>query len=158
MDRDALETYLNDHLAGSVVGLEIARRCASRADDPEFAASMTRIRDQIERDQEYLRVVMNVLGLHESLVKVAAAVAGAWASWARSTWFTDEPLGELEDLEALCIGVWGKRLLWGTLGRLAAQYPALDRAELDRLAAAADVQEKDLIKLRDDSVARVFAS
>jgi hypothetical protein len=160
MDRDALEKYLNDHLAGSVVGLDIAKRCASRSDDPELQDALRGVVEQIERDQEYLRLVMDDLGFHLSVTKEAAAIAGTWAGWVRNKWFTQEALGQLEDLEALCIGVWGKRLLWGALGRVAEQDKdtALDGPELDRRAASAEAQEKELLRLRDLSMARLLSS
>lgn len=156
MDRDVLESYLNDHLAGSVIGLEVARRCAGRADDPELAVSMSQIATEIEQDQAYLLDVIRELGFRRSMTKSAMAVVGSWASWGRSV-LSDRGLTELEDLETLCIGVWGKRLLWGTLGRLAVWEGAFDKAALDRLAQKAEAQEKELMRLRDAAVARAFA-
>jgi hypothetical protein len=60
--------------------------------------------------------------------------------------------GTFADLEALAIGVWGKRLLWGTLSRLADVDKRLGELPLDDLIADAERQEVELLRLRQEVI------
>jgi hypothetical protein len=77
------------------------------------------------------------------------------------TWLRDAaPIGSaptlLEDLEVLAIGVWGKRLLWGTLARATTHDPRLAVLDADRLACQAEAEERELLRLRSDEIERAL--
>jgi hypothetical protein len=62
----------------------------------------------------------------------------------------------LEDLEALAVGVWGKRLLWGAIGRVQEFESGFDGIDVDELAARAEEQEKEILALRQMAIAEVL--
>ncbi len=115
---DLLAIYLNDHLAGSTSGVELARRLrGSNRGDPEFGPTLAELCAEIEADRETLEAVMDRLGVGRSRLKPLAAVLGERLGrlklngrlWGYS------PLSRLEELELLQVGVAGKRRLWRAL-------------------------------------------
>jgi hypothetical protein len=115
---ELLVIYLNDHLAGATLGVELARRLrASNEDDPEFGPTLAEVCTEIEADRETLKAVMDRLEVGQSRLKPLAAVLGERLGrlklngrlWGYS------PLSRLDELELLQIGVVGKRRLWRAL-------------------------------------------
>jgi hypothetical protein len=115
---DLLAIYLNDHLAGATLGVELARRFrASNQDDPEFGPVLAEVCTEIEADRETLKAVMDQLAVGQSKLRPLAAVLGERLGrlklngqlWGYS------PLSRLDELELLQIGVVGKRRLWRAL-------------------------------------------
>lgn len=127
---ELLAIYLNDHLAGSTLGVELARRLrASNRDDPEFGPALAEVCTEIEADREALKAAMDRLGVGQSKLKPAAAVLAERLGrlklngrlWGYS------PLSRLDELELLQIGVVGKRRLWRALEHThAGELPGFD--------------------------------
>lgn len=115
---DLLSIYLNDHLAGSTAGVELARRLrASNRDDPEFGPALAELCAEIEADREALKAVMDRLGVGQSRIKPLAAVLGERLGRLKLNGQLSgySPLSRLDELELLQIGVAGKRRLWRAL-------------------------------------------
>ena len=115
---ELLAIYLNDHLAGATLGVELARRLrGSNEEDPEFGPALAEVCAEIEADRETLKAVMERLGVGQSKLKPLAAVFAERLGrlklngrlWGYS------PLSRLDELELLQIGVAGKRRLWRAL-------------------------------------------
>jgi hypothetical protein len=152
---DALAAYLGDHLAGARTAIELAERCASTGPDDGIGRSLSRFVDEVREDESALRSLAEALDVEPPLTRRAAGLAGMLGVAARDILPDDDPaLRRLEDVEALCVGVWGKRLLWSTLLRL--DDPRLERFELARLAERADEQERELLRLRELAIGDVF--
>jgi hypothetical protein len=143
--REPLAIYLNDHLAGATLGVELARRLrASNEGDPEFGPALTELCAEIEADRETLKAVMDQLGVGQSKLKPLAATLGERLGrlklngrlWGYS------PLSRLDELELLQIGVVGKRRLWRALERTHAGD--LQDFELGALAERATEQLRRL--------------
>jgi hypothetical protein len=141
---DYLAVYLNDHLAGSLAGLELARRARDSNQGSELGRTLDELATEIEAERATLREVMESLGIAVSRFKPA----GAWLG---------EKLGRLKlngqlrgysdlsrvvELEGLCLGVRGKRLLWQALEQSAG--PALPEFDFAALGAQAEAQAADL--------------
>jgi hypothetical protein len=141
MANDALATYLNDHLAGSVAGLEVLDHLAAEHSGTATAHTLAAVRDDIQADQQTLETLLTTLQIAPSAPRRAAA------------WLTtkvgelklrlDDPAGGalhlLEGLEALSLGIEGKRALWEALAAVSDDVPELrgpDYGELGRRAAA----------------------
>jgi hypothetical protein len=142
---ELLAIYLNDHLAGATVGVELARRLqTSNEDDREFGPALVEICAEVETDRETLKAVMDRLGVGQSKLKPAAAVLGERLGrlklngrlWGYS------PLSRLDELELLQVGVVGKRRLWRALEHTHADD--LSGFELDVLAERATGQLRRL--------------
>jgi hypothetical protein len=114
-----LAIYLNDHLAGSVVGVELVRRARASNEGTDLGRALAEIGAEIEADQATLRRLMERLGVAESRVKPA----GAWLAEKLGRLKLNgqlrgySPLSRVVELEGLCTGVTGKMLLWEAMER-----------------------------------------
>ncbi len=123
LDRKAnhlLAVYLNDHLAGATLGVELARRLrASNEDDAALSDPLAEICVEIEADRETLERLMEQLDVRRDFVKPAAAWAaeklGRLKLNGQLTGYS--PLSRLVELELLSIGIAGKMQLWQALER-----------------------------------------
>jgi hypothetical protein len=113
-----LAIYLNDHLAGATLGVELARRLrGSNRDDPEFGPALAEVCAEIEQDRETLKTVMERLGVGQSKLKPLVAVLGERVGRLKlnGRLLGYSPLSRLDELELLQLGVTGKRRLWRAL-------------------------------------------
>jgi hypothetical protein len=126
-----LGIYLNDHLAGSTGALELLKRAIGEYEGTDLGRFLVTLREDILADRRTLEQMMNELGVRADPVKRA----GAWATEKLGRLKLNgqvtgrSPLTPLVELEALSMGIEGKRLLWKALDDVAA-----DRLGHDRLA------------------------
>jgi hypothetical protein len=145
MLQQLLPIYLNDHLAGSTAGVELARRLrASNEDDEEFGPALAEICAEVESDRETLKAVMDRLGVGQGRLKPAAAVVGERLGRLKLNGRLRgySPLSRLDELELLQLGVVGKRRLWRALEHTHAED--LSGFELGALAERATSQLRRL--------------
>ena len=149
MSRDALRTYLNDHLAGSVMAIELGERTIRENEGGPVAARLSPLVEQIREDQTVLKGVIERLGTGESSLKKAGAWLAEKAGRVKLGG-TDEPgdLSRLEVLEMLTTGVHGKRALWRALRVVAVRYEELRGLDLDLLERRAVEQHDELEAMR----------
>jgi hypothetical protein len=152
MDEQMLATYLDDHLAAATGAIRIAERVAHDHEGTAFGDQMLDLTRELEADRAALGDVRKRLEFEETLVKKAVGLSGAFFSWARDRTPVSSTPSLLEDLETLAIGVWGKRLLWGTLGRVAKRDPNLDVVDLELFSLRAEAQERELLRIRADAI------
>lgn len=112
-----LDSYLNDHLAGSVGALELIDHWSNLYDGKPLATFLADLRKGIEADQETLRELMRTLGIKEGSVRPAGAWVAEKFSRARFAIAGDEigGLGLVLALETMVMGITGKKLLWRAL-------------------------------------------
>jgi hypothetical protein len=139
-----LGIYLNDHLAGSMGGLELAKRAAGEHAGTERGAVLARLRDEIAEDRQVLENLMDQLGIAHNPAKQAVAWAGEKAGRLKLNGELrgTSPLTPLIELEALSMGIEGKRLLWLALCEVP-DLP-LPSTRLDELVARAQRQRDDI--------------
>jgi hypothetical protein len=142
LDNKLLGIYLNDHLAGSTTGLELARRAASQNKDSRFGEFLENLVAEIVQDRESLLHLMHRLGIGKDSLKVVVGWAGEKAGRLKMNGrlLGYSPLSRLVELEGLTIGVRGKLSLWECLKAVADLDPVLAEFELDTLIARADAQ------------------
>jgi len=148
---DLLGLYLNDHLAGSTTGMELARRAAASAEPgTESAAVLSALAAEITEDRSSLLKIMGRLEIPVRGYKVFAAWAAEKAGRLKLNGhlMTRSPLSDLEETEILCLGVAGKAAVWRTLRVLAERENRLDAGRLDELLARARRQSDMLESLR----------
>ena len=154
MDEKSFAGYLNDHLGGSEAALKITERLVEQHGEDEVGTYMRTLQKEIEEGQAAIRTALDVLGEGESVLTRSVGVVGGMLMWLRDA----APIGSaptlLEDLEALAIGVWGKRLLWGTVARAAIYDPRFAVIDADGLAGQAEAEEKELLRLRSAEIER----
>lgn len=132
-----LSIYLNDHLAGATVGVELARRLrASNREEPAFGTPLAEIYAEIETDREALEEAMEHLGIARGRVKPAAAWAGEKLGRLKLNGQLTgySPLSRLVELELLLIGITGKLRMWKALERTRGELD-VDFARLAERAA-----------------------
>ena len=135
-----LDSYLNDHLAGSVGALELIAHWRNVHKDKSLGAFFTDLEADISADQGRLRDLMRSLGVEESKVRQAGAWAAEKIGFARFVIAGDEPggLGLVLALEGLIMGITGKQLLWRGLG--AANLPKTEGFDFKELQRRAEGQ------------------
>jgi len=135
-----LDSYLNDHLAGSVGALELIAHWKHLYEDKPLGAFFTGIEAEIRADQDTLRDLMRSLGIEESNVRQAGAWAAEKVGRVRFMIAGDEPdgLGLVLALEGLIMGIMGKKLMWGTLA--AASLPKGEAFDFRKLQRRAEEQ------------------
>jgi hypothetical protein len=160
LDRKLLGTYLNDHLAGSTVGLELAKRARGSNEGNEYGAVLERISREIEEDRETLQRLMTSLEIKRDRPKVAAAWTAEKLGRLKPNGrlLSYSPLSRLIELESLALGIAGKRSLWEALGEVADQDARLDATELKQLADRAERQRSEVWKLRGQAAREALAT
>jgi hypothetical protein len=134
-----LGVYLNDHLAGSTAALELLDVLRNVDGHEEWAS---RVRTDIAEDRQELEQLMRHLGIAEKRVRQAAA----WVTEKLAELKTriDDRSGgalqRLELIEALALGIDGKRALWTALEAAAADVPALRALDYARLVEVRRLQ------------------
>lgn len=159
--KDLLGVYLNDHLAGSTVGMSLARRMVASAEPgSDRATVLSRLATEITEDRSALLQIMTGLGIQVRGYKVFAAWAGEKAGRLKLNGYllARSPLSDLEETEFLRIGVEGKAAGWRTLRELADWDSRLDPARLDELIARANQQASVLESIRLTTAERVLTS
>ena len=156
MAGDALETYLNDHLAGSVSALEMLERAAGDHGDRPPGPQLAELLASIREDQEELRNVMRRLGYSENPIKKAGAWLAQHASRLKVGGSAERDLERFELFEALSLGVQGKLKLWRTLRIVAPRYPALAGLDLARLERRSQEQHDRMEALRIEAAERAL--
>ena len=150
MAHEHLTTYLNDHLAGSVVALELLDHLQATHAGSELGTFFKQLSSDIAADRDELQGLMERLEISESRTRKASA------------WFTekltelklrlddpkDRSLRLFESLEALSLGIEGKRSLWIALIAAAEQSPSLRILDYERLEERAQEQRDRVENLR----------
>jgi len=154
-----LAIYLDDHLAGSTVGVELVRRLvASNDDDPDFGPPLREICAEIEADRTTLDRLMKRLETSRNPVKPALAWAGEKLGRLKLNGQLRgySPLSRLVELEALGIGITGKLRMWTALEHtLGSDLPDFD---FRQLAERATQQRRVVEELHLEAAARALPS
>jgi hypothetical protein len=150
LDQRLLSIYLNDHLAGSVVGAQLVRRAAQSNEKTSYGESFARLAQEISEDREALEELMRRLGVRRDPLKEAVAYAAEKVGRLKPNGrlISYSPLSRLVELEALQLAVTGKRALWRALRDCAAEEPRLAQADYDALTTRADNQLRAIERLR----------
>ena len=154
-----LAIYLNDHLGGSTVGLELVRRAAGEYRGAPLGDFLAELAAEIDDDRETLREIMTSLGVVEDRVKVVVGWVGEKAGRLKPNGhlLTRSPLSPVVELEALSIGIEGKRLLWVAL-RDAAGELGLPAERFEELEARAARQREGVEAHRAAAALRAFSA
>src|SRR6476661_4123252 len=150
-----LSEYLNDHLAGSIGALELLDRAIETYEGKPLERFFRDLRDDIHFDQEQLKELIAKLDIAESSVRKA----GAWFLEKLSRPKIDLGEGGQVDiglflaLEALVLGITGKRSLWRALHAASRTVPALARLDNSGLEKRA-IEQCERVEARRLEIAR----
>ncbi len=145
---ELLPIYLNDHLAGSTAGVDLAKRAAKANEGTEFGPFLKDLAAQIEADRAQLENVMERLAVKPNPVKIGAFWLGEKLGRLKLNGRLLEysPLSRVIEHEGLISGVNGKRALWKLLATAAPSEPRIGDIDFAHLIARADEQIAGLEK------------
>jgi hypothetical protein len=136
-----LRIYLNDHLAGSVAALELLDHLIKQHEGKSLGIFFRDLGTEIRADQETLRSLIGKLGAEESSVRKAGAwIAQKFSKMKIGAADAEDSFGLLQALEALALGITGKKLLWRSLDAIALHVPKLQGTDFGRLEMRAEEQ------------------
>lgn len=143
MPHKALVIYLQDHLAGSTAGVNLARRIAKSNEDTSVGRTLALVASEIEADREALIKLMQALRIPPSRVKNAGAWLAERAARLKPNGRMrgEANLQRLHELETLSLGIAGKLSLWESL-RVAPEASAFAFLDLDELEERARSQRE----------------
>jgi len=143
MSASHLSVYLNDHLAGSTAALEIL--ALLRKLDPAVE-SWNRIDAAVREDRATLEEIMTRAGVADSTLRKATAwvVEKLAELKVRLEDAGDGHLQRLQLIEALAIGIDGKRALWSLLQTVTASQPAFRGVDFAGLIQRAVRQREEV--------------
>jgi hypothetical protein len=155
-----LAIYLNDHLAGSTAGRELARRPASSNRGTSYGPFLRRLAVEIQQDRTSLLALMRKLDVAPDPLKVA----GGWAMEKagrlklNGRLLSYSPYSRVVELEVLKLGVQGKLSLWLALREIQDTEPRLDGHLLQTLLERAEGQVEHIELHRLRATAEAFAA
>jgi hypothetical protein len=158
MEQKLLAIYLNDHLAGSVLGSELTRRVARENRGTQLGEFLERLVVEILDDRQTLESVLRATAVRPSPIKprVAWALEKVGRLKLNGRIRSYSPLSRLLELEGLTMGIAAKRSLWEALA-LAAD-PRLAAFDFDALRARADAQLEGIEPHRREAARLVLGS
>ena len=158
MADEHIATYLNDHLAGSVVALELLDHLTATYSEADLTAFFRQLRDDIAADRDELQGLMKHLDIGESRTRKASAWLAEKMTELKLRFDDPEagPLRLFESLEALSLGIEGKRSLWIALTAAAEKTPSLGILDYERLKQRAQEQRDRVEKLRIETASEAL--
>lgn len=148
MTAKTIETYLQDHYAGSAAGVDAFRRVAKGHGEQEVRGKVGRLAYDIEEDQRLLEKIMSAFKVKPNRFKTVPARIGEKVARFKPNerLVQRSPLSDIEELEALTAAVHAKSLSWRLL--LEVNDDRLDKTLIQQLLDRAKEQESELEELR----------
>ena len=154
--RQALIAYLRDHLSGSDMAIRVVHRLGSTHEGTQDRKLFRRLSKEFEEDRSVVRSLLAQLGASGRSMKRAAGYASG-AVLSVTAGGAPGDLSLLRTLEALAIGVQGKRCLWRALQNLRTMRPTAQGMNFVELEAKAVRQWEAIEERRRVLVERTFA-
>ena len=157
MAKDALASYLNDHLAGSAAALDLLQRMRDANEGNEVGETVADLHEAIKQDGAALETIMETLDVDVSSLRRAGGRAVEKVSRVKlDEWATgDRDLSLLLETEALALGIEGKMAGWCALKQLPAS--PLNDVDQDGLIGRARQQRATVEELRLTAARAAFA-
>jgi hypothetical protein len=146
MSSHHLDTYLNDHLAGSVAAIEMLIHVAEKHSDLVDAPTILAIKRDVEEDRGTLEALMRRLGIDHSATR--KAIGWLAERFTRLKLAVDDPADHgfraFEMIQLISLGIEGKSSLWKSLAAVAAGDPVLSGVDYPMLLQRATEQRSRL--------------
>lgn len=143
-------------MAGASSALALLDDLIKNHQQDRFAEFFSHLRNEVQEDEKTLRDLIRKIGAEESSVRKA----GAWVleKFGRAKiGAADTSYGLLQALEALVLGITGKKLLWRSLAEIAPTSTKLQGIDFPRLQERAQEQIES-VEAERISVARTALS
>lgn len=148
-----LGIYMNDQLALGVGWRELARRAAGANQGTSLGEALEEVAAGIAADVETFAGLMERLGISRDRVKPLLATAAERIGRLKANGQLRgySPLSRFVELEALVMGIEGKKVLWETLRDLAGLKERLPDVDFDALIERATSQRQRLEPFRAEA-------
>lgn len=157
-DVQLLRIYLNDHLAGSVGGLELARRCKSSNEGTALAGFLGELISALETERALVEQLLGDIGGTPNVAKQGAVWAleklGRLKLNGKIKGYSD--LSRLVELETLTMGVTGKLSLWRSIQAIEHEIPAFKERGFEQLIKRSEDTIETLKKFSKEAAERAF--
>jgi hypothetical protein len=160
MTNEHLAIYLNDHLAGATGALELLAHLEEIHARTPVGDFLTQLHADIEADHQELKHLIARLHIQVNTPRRVAAWLGEKAAQLKLQ-LDDKASGSLrlfEGLEALLIGIEGKRGLWRALAAASEIVPELQGVDYAHLAQRAVEQHDRVEERRLEAAKEAFAA
>lgn len=147
-----LAIYLNDHLAAAQGALELLTHLASAHSGTPVGDFLTQLHSDIEMDRQSLEQLMERLQITISTPRRVSGWLAEKVAFVKLQ-IDDKGSGTLrlfEGLDALLVGIEGKRGLWRALAAATETVPELHGSDYDYLAQRAELQRSRVDAIRLD--------
>lgn len=157
MNESDLSQYLNNHLAGSVAGIELVKKTAAENRGTGLGSYMERLLKELEEDQDTVRRLLKAMGRTENRVKEAGAWALEKLAFSPLSGLADSSsLRPLMEVEGILLGTMGRRGMWILLERFYRGDARLAIADFGLLRQRAERQAEELERFREEAAAAAF--
>ena len=148
---EPLRTYLNDHLGGAQIAIQVLEAMCSQHEEHKFRMFAKDLSAEVQADDRTLRAIAESVGSSSSIVKRAGGWLIEKAARMKLGHTGSQSFEMFESLELLAVGVHGKLCLWKALqaaSKLDARLQSFDFEELIRRAREQyDMVESERIEL-----------
>lgn len=150
MANEQITIYLNDHLAGSVVALELLEKLGTLYAGMPLGLLLAELRDDISADRNKLEEIMNRLQITQSRTRKLTAWLAEKATELklRLDDSSDGALYLLETFEVLSLGIEGKKGMWMALAAAAENAEELRTIDYSHLVQRAEQQRQKVEDVR----------
>ena len=155
-----LAIYLNDHLAGATGALDLLSHLQAAHAGTGVGDALSQLHTEIEAERQELEHLMERLDISVSTSRKVSAWLGEKVADLKLQ-LDDKATGSMrlfEGLEALLVGVAGKRGLWRALAIVAEAVPELQGMDYDRLTRRSQEQQDRVEAMRLDAAKVALAS
>jgi hypothetical protein len=140
MTNDALQTYLQDHLAGALHAIELLKAMRDHFAGEALGTFASQILAEVEADRSVLARLTDEAGGSAGGVKEWGAWLAEKVSRLKLKHGSADGLATFEALEFLVLGIHGKRALWRALAVIASFDSRLQGIDFAELIARAESQ------------------
>lgn len=155
---EPLVTYLNDHLGGAQVAVEILNAMRDQHDDPRFREFAELLLPEIQRDDHTLRSIAEKIEAAPSIVKQVGGWLLEKAARLKLGHTGSTNFAMFESLELLALGIQGKQCLWKALQAAAELDARLREYDFPELIRRAQQQYEQVENQRLNLAGIVLAS
>ncbi|HEY4358661.1 MAG TPA: hypothetical protein VGN16_23140 [Acidobacteriaceae bacterium] len=154
---EPLATYVNDHLGGAQIALQLLEAMQEQHDHEEYREFARTLLPEIQADDATLRSISNKIASNPSVIKQAGGWLLEKAARLKLGHTGSVDFSLFESMELLELGIRGKRCLWKALQAASARDARLRDADFDRLIRRAE-EQGDLVETKRIELAgAVFA-
>src|SRR4051812_9798913 len=156
MANDALQTYLQDHLAGALQAIELLKAMRDHFAGKALGTFAGEMLAEIESDRDVLAQIAKSAGGSPGGLKEWGAWLAEKVSRLKLKHGSDDGLGTFEALEFLVLGIHGKQALWRALEVSSSFDPRLQGVDFHKLLARAESQHQRVEEKRLACAQSVF--